>query len=258
MRFYLDIPILLPGNVEKQYDLILPDGTPENIPLLIWIHGGGWCGGEKRIYNEWERFTHRGYGVLSIAYRFTQEAPFPAQLTDCKLAVRWARANAEKYGYNAEKILVGGGSAGGHLAALLALTNDDPRYDVGEYLSFSSRVQGVLDAYGPTDLHLSQFHANMEADLLALHGNDPRVILEASPLFRIGQSVPPFLILHGTADSVVPPCHSRRFHEALRNVNADVTFLEIPGGDHGFDSPEAYAAITAFVEKNLPVKERTP
>lgn len=255
MRFYLDIPILLPGNVEKQYDLILPDGTPENIPLLIWIHGGGWCGGEKRIYNEWERFTHRGYGVLSIAYRFTQEAPFPAQLTDCKLAVRWARANAEKYGYNAEKILVGGGSAGGHLAALLALTNDDPRYDVGEYLSFSSRVQGVLDAYGPTDLHLSRFPADMHEDLLALHGNDPHTILEASPLFRVRQSVPPFLILHGTADPLVPLCHSRRLHEALRSAGADVTYLEIPGGGHGFDSPKSYAAITAFVEKNLPVKE---
>ena len=235
--------------------MILPDGAPDDIPLLIWIHGGGWCGGEKRIYNDWERFSHRGYGVLSIAYRFTQEASFPAQLIDCKFAVRWARANAEKYGYNGETILVGGGSAGGHLASLMGLTNDNPRYDVGEYLEYSSRVQGVLDSYGPTDLRTTQFPPDMEENLLALHSNDPETIREASPLCHVRPSAPPFLILHGTADPIVPPCHSFRFFKALRDVGADVTYLEIPGGNHGFDSPDACAAITAFVEKNLPVKE---
>lgn len=254
MRFYLDMPILLPGGIEKKYDLILPEGAPEDIPLLVWIHGGGWCSGEKRIFNEFERFVHRGYGVLSIAYRFTQEAPFPAQLMDCKFAVRWARAHAEKYGYNAEKILVGGSSAGGHLASLMGLTNDDPRYDEGEYLTYSSRVQAVMDAFGPADLQVSLL-PEVEEDLLALHGNDPRMIREASPVCLVKAPVIPFLILHTIGDPVVPVEQSRRFCEALRNAGAQIKYLEIPGKDHGYDSLEAYQLITEFVEENLPLNK---
>ena len=93
------LPITYPDNVQRAFDLIIPNRNPADIPLLIWIHGGGWIGGEKRIANEFERFSYRGYAVLSIDYRFSQEAVFPAQLEDCKMAVRWARANADKYGY---------------------------------------------------------------------------------------------------------------------------------------------------------------
>ena len=133
MRYYFDIPITFPGNVRRTFDLIVPAGEASDISLLIWIHGGGWMEGEKRIFNEFERFVFRGYAVLSIDYRFSQDAPFPAQLEDCKTAVRWARANAEKYGYNAEKVIVGGNSAGGHLAALLGLTNGEKQYDIGQF-----------------------------------------------------------------------------------------------------------------------------
>lgn len=254
MQFYLDIPISLPGGVEKTYDLIVPKGNPQDIPLLMWIHGGGWCSGEKRIFNELERFVHRGYAVLSISYRFTQDAPFPAQLIDCKFALRWARAHAEKYGYNAQKVLVGGSSAGGHLATMMGLTNDDPRYDCGEYLEYSSQVQAVMDAFGPADLQVSLM-PDVEEDLLALHGNDPEIIREVSPIYRVKAPVPPFLILHTIGDPVVPVEQSRRFRQALCDAGAQPEYLEIPGNDHGYDSLEAYQAITAFVEKNLPLSK---
>lgn len=254
MRFFLDIPICLPGGVEKKYDLILPEGKPEKIPLLVWIHGGGWCSGEKRVFNEFERFVHRGYAVLSIAYRFTQDAPFPAQLIDCKFAIRWARAHAEEYGYNAEKILVGGSSAGAHLSSLLGLTNDDPQYDVGEYLTFSSRVQAVMDAFGPADLQVSLLPL-LEEPLVALHGNIPEKVREASPICRIKSPAPPFLILHTIGDPVVPVEQSRRFCKALIAAGAQPNYLEIPGKDHGYDSLEAYRLITKFVEENLPLNQ---
>lgn len=246
MQFYLDIPISFPGEISKTYDLIVPDGMPSSIPLLIWIHGGGWCGGEKRVYNDFERFTHRGYAVLSVTYRLTQEAPFPAQLIDCKSAVRWARANAEQYGYCADRIVVGGSSAGGHLAALLGVTNNVSCFDQGENLQYSSAVQAVVDEFGPVDLEIEKI-PGLTRDLQALLLDDPELIHRASPIRQITGNEPPYLIVHGTADPLVPPQQSQAFAQALRKAGVDVTYLEIPGGGHGFDTPEFYHTLTDFI-----------
>lgn len=251
MKFYLDIPFSFPENINKTFDLIVPDGEPKNIPLLVWVHGGGWCGGEKRVYNDFERFTNRGYAVLSIDYRLSQEAPFPAQLIDCKSAIRWARANADMYGYNADRILVGGSSAGGHLAALLGVTNDCPEYDCGLYLEFSSNVQAVVDKYGPTDLVAEQM-PNLAGDIRALVLDDDAKIYAASPLRQVHGNEPPFLVLHGVADPLVPVSQSRRFVQALQQAGTQVQYLEVPGGEHGFDTVEDYNALTQFILTQLP------
>ena len=251
MRFYLDIPVQLPGNIQKTYDLIVPEGVAGGIPLLVWIHGGGWCGGEKRIYNDFERFSHRGYAVLSIDYRFSQDAPFPAQLIDCKTAIRWARANAVKYGYNAEKILVGGSSAGGHLAALLGVTNGQEKYDRGPYLEYSSDVQAVVDEFGPSDLMVEKLPA-LKKDLQALLQNDAEKIHHASPSRLVCGGEPPFLILHGTADSCVPIEQSRELANILKQAGNAVQFIEIPSGGHGFDTREFYDTLAQFVLSQLP------
>lgn len=251
MNFYLDIPISFPGNVQKTFDLIVPDGNPQNIPLLVWIHGGGWCGGEKRVYNDFERFTHRGYAVLSISYRFSQEAPFPAQLIDCKTAIRWARCHAGEYGYNAERILVGGSSAGGHLAALLGVTNGDRTYDSGPYLEFSSEVQAVVDEFGPANLTVEKLPA-LKMELQALLQDDAEKTHYASPSHLVRGGEPPFLILHGTADSCVPIEQSREFAKVLKQSGNAVQFLEIPSGGHGFDTREFYDILTQFVMTQLP------
>lgn len=251
MKFFLDIPFSFPGNVQKTFDLIVPEGDPKRIPLLVWIHGGGWCGGEKRVYNDFERFSHRGYAVLSIEYRFSQEAPFPAQLIDCKTAIRWARAKAAEYGYNADRILVGGSSAGGHLAALLGVTNGNRTYDCGPYPEFSSEVQAVVDEFGPVDLTVEQI-PDLERDLRALLLDDAEKIQAASPLRQVRGSEPPFLIFHGTADPLVPVAQSREFAKVLRQAGAQVQYLEVPGGEHGFDIQETYEALTQFVLTQLP------
>lgn len=251
MHYYLDIPVCLPGNIQKTYDLIVPDGNPNEIPLLVWIHGGAWCGGEKRICNEFERFSCRGYAVLSIDYRFSQEAPFPAQLIDCKSAIRWARANAEKYGYNASQILVGGSSAGGHLAALLGVTNGQKDYDAGQYLTYSSEVQAVVDEFGPAELTTEKLPALEEA-LRALLGENPETARLASPCCLVRGGEPPFLILHGTADDCVPIEQSRTLVAALKRAGSCVELLEISGGGHGFDTREAYDALTCFILTRLP------
>ncbi len=247
MPYYLDIPIKLSETITKHYDLIVPDifppdSNPAQNPLLVWIHGGAWRGGEKRIFNSFERFLRRGFAVLNIAYRFVQEAPAPAQLIDCKFAIRWARAHAEKYGYNADEIIVGGGSAGGHLAALLATTNGDKQYDVGQYLEYSSDVQAVVDEFGPVDLTGDDMPGLSES-----MGDTLEARRKASPLHLITGNEPPFLIVHGTADETVPYHQSVRFYEALKAAGIEVQFHTVPGGAHGFDDIDSYTALTDFI-----------
>lgn len=251
MRFYLDLPVTLPGNVQKCYDLFVPEGDAASIPLLVWIHGGGWDSGEKRVCNEFERFCWRGYAVLSIDYRLSQDAPFPAQLIDCKTAIRWARAHAAEYGYNAERIVVGGSSAGGHLAALLGVCNGRTEYDCGEYLDYSSDVQGVVDGYGPTDLRETLL-PGLKPQLRALLRGDAQRCIQASPVHHVHADVPPFFVMHGTDDPLVPISHSRTFVQALRQVGADVTYLEVPGAGHGFDTRKSYEMLTDFIRRCLP------
>lgn len=253
MNFYLDIPVTIADGVQKTFDLIVPEGDPKTIPLLIWIHGGGWREGEKRIYNDFERFSYRGYAVLSIAYRFSQEAPFPAQLIDCKTAIRWARSHAAEYGYNASRIVVGGCSAGGHLAALLGVSNGERAYDVGSYLEYSSDVQAVVDEFGPSDLTHEKL-PTLGKELRAFLLDDAEKIRCASPVRLVRGNEPPFLILHGTADSCVPIEHSRALAQALRQAGSEVQLLEIPGGGHGFDTPEFYDCLTRFILTQLPKK----
>ena len=257
MQFYLDIPIVFPGEIKRTFDLIVPDGQSQKPPLLIWIHGGGWCGGEKRIYNDFERFCWHGYAVLSIDYRFSQDAPFPAQLIDCKTAVRWARAHAAQYGYCADRLLVGGSSAGGHLAAMLGVTNGKTEYDKGPYLEYSSTVQAVVDEFGPVDLAPDRNPA-LRGSLSALLGGNSENIRLASPVQLVSGNEPPFLILHGSSDPCVPVAQSRVFAEILRKAGCDVLYYEVPSGGHGFDTPESCALLTKFVLDQLPVDHHRP
>lgn len=249
MKYLLDLPMVFPGGVERRFDLFVPEGDPVSIPLLIWVHGGAWSGGETRIGNEFERFMFRGCAVLSIDYRYIQEAPYPAQLIDCKSAVRWARAHANEYGYNADRILVGGNSAGGHLVSMLAVTNGMQEYDQGEYLNVSSDVQAVVDFYGPVDLRQGQLP---ELDKLfpVMFQGDDALAEAASPLLRITGKEPPFLILHGDADPTVPVEQSRRFHQALLDAGVSSRYVEVPGGVHGFDCLEVYTALNEFITDN--------
>ena len=145
-------------------DLYIPDGAPKR-PLVVWIHGGAWRAGSRAkppaLY-----LTAQGYAVASISYRFSQEAVFPAQIHDCKAAIRWLRANALKYGYDATRIGVWGASAGGHLAALLGTSGGVKGLegDLGNARE-SSTVQAVVDFFGPTDLpQMSRFPGTMDHD----------------------------------------------------------------------------------------------
>ena len=244
MAYYLDIPHTFPGGVVKHFDLIVPPNLKKDIStLLVWVHGGGWSSGDKRIQNEFHRFCYRGYPMLAIEYRLSQDAPYPAQLIDCKSAIRWAKAHAAEYGIKADRIIVGGGSAGGHLSAMLGLTGNARKYDVGENLEYSSAVDAVVDFCGPADLTSDHFFLGYNK----LFANDMDIAKETSPLRWVTSDAPPFLICHGDEDPSVPLSDSQRLRDALEAAGVLVTYFEVPGAHHGFDHETVYRLLTEFI-----------
>lgn len=224
-------------------DLYLP--KEKNPPLVVWIHGGGWRSGNKdRCYVTW--LTEHGYAVASISYRLTDKAIFPAQIHDCKAAVRWLRANADRYGYDAERLAVAGASAGGHLAALLGVTGDVKELEgaVGGNLEQSSRVLAIVDFYGPTDFVLrSKTHparANREdsGTYALLGGGADRQVQrakQASPVNYISADDPPLFIIHGDQDKKVLLDQSYRLHQVYRDAGIPSTVHLVGGQGHGGD-----------------------
>ena len=231
-----------PGKNPLLLDLYLPKDV-ENPPLVVFIHGGGWKGGKRKPCRlAW--VAHHGYAVASIDYRFSQEAIFPAQIEDCKTAVRWLRAHAKQYGYNAARIVVAGGSAGGHLAALMGTSGDVKQLEgAGGHPEQSSRVDGVIDYCGPADFILrikSEPHATEQAGGGVFHllGGKASENLElarlASPVTHVSPDDPPMLIFHGAKDTKVLPEQSEVLRDRYREVGLDADLQIMPEKGHGF------------------------
>ena len=241
------------AKVEKHQlllDLYLPKNSDNAAPpLLVWVHGGAWRAGSKA--NPPIRFLLKHhFAVASIDYRLSTQAPYPALLHDCKAAIRWLRANQEKYGYNARKIAVAGSSAGGHLAALIGVTNGSKTHDgkVGEHLVQSSDVQAIVDYYGPTNfltiLHQSTPHGlsvRVPALQLLLGSQpeeNPTLSKQASPTQHVDAKDPPLLMLHGDQDPQVPINQSHELQHQYKLHNLNVHLEVIHGGKHG--GPQFY------------------
>ena len=235
------------GGKPLTLDLYLPPG-PAPRPLVVWVHGGAWYEGSKEHCLA-APLADQGYAVASINYRLSQEAIFPAQIHDCKGAVRWLRAHAGEYGLDAGRVGAWGDSAGGHLVALLGTSGDSAELEgsVGGHLDQSSRVQAVCDWFGPTDmLQMSGRPSEIDHDAPdsaearlfggPLHEN-PELVRLANPITYVTADTPPFLIVHGDRDPIVPLHQSELLAEALRAAGAPVTFLTVAGAGHGFDDP---------------------
>jgi len=234
-------------------DILRPNLAPSNaLPAVLFIHGGAWRAGDK--YGAPIRFlAEHGYFTASINYRLSMEAPFPAAVEDCKCAVRWLRANAAKYHVDPNHIGVWGASAGGHLAEFLGTTADDPRYEgTGGWTNESSRVNAVVSFFGPSDFMggIGKFHNNdgsrgnfdVVKFLGGLPDEKPDVYRAASPITHVSQTSAPMLLVHGDQDPVVPLGQSTRMAQALKAAGADVTFIVVTNGVHGF-----------FLNKLLPI-----
>lgn len=268
-RVIKDVEYARARDISLRLDLYLPEG-PGPHPLIVWIHGGAFRSGDKGgiFWSPMPRQTARGYAVASINYRLSGQAAFPALVYDCKAAIRWLRANAGKYGLKAERIVIAGESAGGHLSALLGTSGgvkelEDPA--MGNP-SESSRVQGVVDFFGPTDFlqmdagvppacqnpMLHNVPDSPESQLLGCTISAcPEKVKVANPITYIGKDDPPFLILHGTGDCLVPSTQSQLLYDALVKAGVKADLHLLPGlahADRRFLTPENEKLVNDFID----------
>ena len=223
-------------------DLYLPE-KPEGSSLVVWVHGGGWKGGSKQnCFVKW--LSNFGYTVASINYRLVDVAKWPAQLHDCKGAIRWLRANAQTYGYNPDCVIAAGASAGGHLAALLGTTGGHKELegDVGENQEQSSRVQAVVDYYGATDFALrsktqpSRANASGSVVYNLLGGGADKLVdkaKQASAKYHVSDDDPPLLVFHGVDDKTVLIDQTDAIEAAYTTCDLPVTVYRIENAGHG-------------------------
>jgi acetyl esterase/lipase len=264
----LGIPYVENGHKRQVLDLYVPDGSSDKPwPLVIWIHGGAWLGGSRALPPVMF-LAHDGFALARIDYRFSQDAIWPAQIFDCKAAVRFLRANAAKYHLDADHFGVGGDSAGGHLAAMLGTSGDvkELEGDLGNP-GVSSRVQAVLDWFGPTDLSQIVQQSGPKSRLKHDGPNSPEARLlggpvsekaelarSANPITYVDQNDPPFLIMHGDVDRIVPHEQSVILAKALIDAGVEVTMKTIHGADHEgrqFRSAENQRLIEDFFSQKL-------
>ena len=251
---------------ELRLDLYRPQNASGPSPVILWIYAPGWSHGRKEQHIPLISFVNDGYSVTSIELRFSGEAPFPAQIEDCKAAVRWLRANAAKYNLDADRIGAAGHSGGGHLAALLGTSGGVQELEgSGENMSYSSRVQAVCDVSGPSDL-LRLYHDASDpstrtrrkdiSDIDALLGGaaeqNKTKAIAASPITYVSKDDPPFLIIHGENDFSVPASQSELLAAALKEAGIETT-LEITSRGHsvGLGGPTLRPIIKTFFDKHL-------
>jgi acetyl esterase/lipase len=258
-----DIAYVPNGHERQKLDLFVPPGATNPLPLIIWIHGGAWRAGSKENCPAL-RFLERGYAVASINYRLSQHAVFPAQIEDCKAAVRWLRAHAPEYHLDPDHFAAWGSSAGGHLVALLGTSGGVKEFAVGENLNISSRVQAVVDFFGPTDFAQMSKYSLPNAPFDHDAADSPEALLiggavqqnkaraaKASPLAYVSHDTPPFLIMHGNKDNIVPYQQSELLRDALKKAGVSVTLKIVEGAGHGFGGREIDGQVAAFLAQHL-------
>lgn len=245
-------------------DIYQPKSVDAALPVVIWLYGGGWVMGNKNQIRVMKAhlLAQHGFAVVAINYRLAPKSIFPAQIQDVKSAIRWVRSNAEEYGFDAEAIGVWGGSAGGHLTALAATSaHAEALDDDSDDTAISCAVQAAVDFFGPTDM--SQVDAYMQAN--AKHfsyqfiggplSENQQQLQMASPIRYIDKKVPPFLIVHGKRDSVVPYQQSELLHEALLEAGIESELCLFEKGGHGigkdFKSEALFQKVVTFFDQHL-------
>lgn len=220
----------------------LPHGPA---PVLVFVPGGGWIHGSRRMqgYALMSHLASQGWVCLSIDYRVAPKSPWPAHLIDVKTAVSWAREHAQEFGGDQNFIAIAGASAGGHLAALAGLTVHDAPPEFGLPVEANTSVDAVVSLYGRYDWEdrstpeRARFMDFLERVVVAgTAARHPDVFRKASPIALVHRSAPPFFVVHGTADWIIPVDQAQSFVERLRSVSESaVCYLELPGAGHAFD-----------------------
>lgn len=274
-----DVPFATTPDGPLLLDVYRPEvASRDRLPVVLYTFGGGWILGNRHQVGSYGfiRLVDHGYAVVAAQYRHSTSAIFPAQIHDVKAALRWIRLNADDQGFDPDRVAILGPSAGGHLAALAGTAGDVRSLD-GELADRaasetrpSSRVQAVVDFFGPTDLivYRDQHRENGIGDTQSLdwfldpfvggsiEANPDRARM-ASPIAYVTPDDPPFLIIHGTADEIVPYQQSQMLAAALEHDGVDVTLRTVEGGNHGrtsiYTSPEMLDEIAGWLDAKMPV-----
>lgn len=264
--FIPDISYARTSNPRQRLDLYLPKNRAAGkLPVVVFFHGGGWAMGDKSegAENLVPLVRSGRYAGVSAGYRFSGEAKWPAQIHDCKAVIRWVRANAGRYGFDADHIGVWGSSAGAHLALMLGLSGGVPELEgaVGPHAGESSRVAAVVNFFGVTQL-LAILETSSGYD--PTRSDDPAALLlggpiirniekarEASPIMYVGANDPPVLSVHGNRDRTVPYDQAVRLHAALAKAGVPNYLIKVVGGDHEDFGAAADERVRTFFDRYL-------
>lgn len=251
-------------NHRQRLDLYVPAEKPaEPIPIVVYIHGGGWEGGSKDAAEVLGPFLRGGrFAAASVGYRLTNESHWPDQIHDCKAALRWIAAHGSEYGIDTDRIALFGISAGGHLVSLLGTSVGDPGLEgtIGEKLDRPVRLRCVANFCGPANF------LTFEKQGSVISGEKPGPVMKlfngkvsenqdaaeaASPELHVSSDDPPFLHIHGTKDPLVPYQQAIEFDKALDAVGVSSTLLTGEGGNHVFSSKPLLDTMNRFFERHL-------
>lgn len=275
-RLVQNIPYAGTQNPRQTIDLFLPEKRKKGqaLPLVIWIHGGGWKNGDKKSGHSPNRLpaivqTGRYIGA-SISYRLSGEEIWPAQIHDCKAAIRWLRAHAKKYGIDQTRIAAWGSSAGGHLVSMLGVTdrNDELEGTVGTHSTQSSKIQAVVNYYGPSALlqmndHPSRISHNApdspESQLLGFPIQEKKKLTrQASPLSYVSKDDAPFIHFHGTNDPLVPYAQSKVLHQSMKEQSVSSILITLEKGGHSMPGEFTQKYVIPFLDFTLYSKGKPP
>jgi len=263
---YKDIVYASVNGKDLKLDIYLPAGVKAPV-LLVWVHGGAWRSGSKE--NVPKVFSQHGIAIASLDFRQSTEARFPAAIHDIKAPIRFLRAKASQYGYKSSRIAIGGASSGGHLAALVGLSNGNADLEgtVGDFTKQSSRVDAILDYFGASNLTdilgqstpygLSVRTPALELLLGGLPQAVPSLAKLASPVFYVDKNDPPLLIFHGDRDPQMPIDQSYELEDKYKKLSMDVHLEVLNGATHGgdvfFSGPRLKLALD-FLSRTLNTK----
>ena len=266
VRLIEDVPYAHGRDPRQRLDIYLPrqPSVSGPLPVIAYVHGGAWrMGSRVMARSQVLPLVDSGrFAVVSIGYRLTGQAPWPAQIHDVKAGIRWIRAHADDHGFDPDRICAMGGSAGGHLAAHLGTSGGvaEVAGRVGHHRRQRDDVQCAIDFFGPADFSISESPelrspgrpSAQEALFGAPAERVPEVARQASPVHYVDSEDPPFLIVHGSADPVVPIEHSVRLERALRAAGVPVIFQVVEGGGHAdFGGAELERRVVLFLERSL-------
>ena len=253
-----DVVYSIADGYENKLDVYVPRDSAAPHPTVVYIHGGGWTGGTKESsILRLLPYLRRGFAAVNVEYRLARNALAPAAVADCRCALRWVHANAQQYGFDPERLVVTGHSAGGHLSLMTGMLDPSAGLDYecnhGEH-DADPKVAAIINFYGITDVGDLLTGENQKSYAVrwlgSLAGRD-EAAERVSPLTYVSNELPPILTIHGDADGVVPYSHATRLHEALEKKGSANGLVTVPGGGHGGFSHEESLKIDQAIEEFL-------